>query len=115
MFLASSLAAAVDGSDEADSWFVGTIVQIGPLVNHRDCRRTLKLWLLEMEESGHDVAHREISALRQRVEDLPADMPDPLAVGNRVAFSWAAGQQITCDGERYLILRASDVLAVLED
>ena len=109
------MAAAVEGEDASASWFVGTVVQTGPLVTVRDCRRRLKTWLLEMEEDGHDIAHREIVALRQKVEDLPVDMPDPVQVGDRVAFSWATGQEIAVDGDRFVILRASDVLAILEE
>lgn len=115
LYLASSLAAAVEGEDSEDSWFVGTVVQLGPMVNVRDCRRALRLWLLEMEAEGHDIALVEIAALRRRVDAMPADMPDPVQVGDRVAFSWAAGQQITVEGERFVIVRASEVLAVLED
>lgn len=115
LYLASSLAAAVEGNDTGDSWFVGTVVQTGPLVNVRDCRRTLTLWLLEMEEEGHDVTLKEVQTLRARVEEMSVDMPDPVKVGDHVAFSWAAGQQIVVDGDRFVILRASDVLAVLEE
>lgn len=75
LLTATSLAAAVEGSDKEDSWFVGTIVGLGPLVDHTD----------------------------------------PLHVGDRVTFSWASGQQITADGEKYLIMRDKDVLAVLEE
>ena len=74
LLTAKTLAAAVEGSDQEESWFVGTVVALGPLV-----------------ESG----------------------ADPVRVGNRVCFSWAGGQQITVNDERYLIMRASDVLAVL--
>lgn len=115
LYTASSLAAAVEGTDEAESWFVGTVVQVGPQVNRLHHRRVMLRWLVELEDEGHDIAVAEIRALRQRMEDLPAEMPDPLAVGDRVAFSWVAGQQIAVDGEKYLILRASDVLAVLEE
>jgi len=74
LLTATSLAAAVEGTDAEDSWFVGTIVACGPLVDQRD----------------------------------------PICVGDRVTFSWASGQQITADGEKYLIMRDKDVLAVLE-
>lgn len=73
LVIAKTLAAAVEGSDSEDSWFVGTIVGMGP------------------EQSK-----------------------DPLHIGDRVVFSWAAGQQLTMDGAKYLILHHSEVLAVLE-
>ena len=115
LYLATSMAAAVEGEDPGESWFVGTIVQLGPQVNRLNHRRAILGLLLELEADGHDLGLAEIRALRQRVEDLPTEQPDPLKVGDRVSFSWASGQQIMVDGEKYLILRASDVLAVLED
>lgn len=112
---ADSLQAAVTGSDPAPSWFTGTVVQVGPQVNKRDVRKQLAGWLLELESEGHDIAVRELAALRFRVEALRADVVDPVQVGQRVVFSWASGQQVRVDGTAYVILRAADVLAVMED
>ena len=74
LLVAKTLAAAVEGSDVEDSWFMGTVVALGPLVDQRD----------------------------------------PIQVGDCVTFSWAAGQQITVDGTKYLIMRQRDVLAVVD-
>ena len=115
LFLATTLAAAVEGEDVGESWFVGTIVQLGPKVNKLNHRGTLIRWILEMESEGHDIAVVELAQLRRRIEDLPEETPEPLRIGDRVCFSWASGQQITVDGDVHLILRASDVLAVLEE
>lgn len=114
LYTASSLAAAVEGTDEAQSWFVGTIVQLGPLVNRMEHQPVFLRWLFELEDNGHDLSLPELRALRHRVEALPVEMPDPLKVGDRVMFSWAVGQEIAVDGDKYLILHASEVLAVLE-
>lgn len=35
-------------------------------------------------------------------------------VGDTVVFSWQSGQELREDGERYLLMRESDILAVLE-
>lgn len=70
---AKTLAAAVEGSDAEESWFVGTVVGLGP------------------EQSR-----------------------DPIHLGDRVVFSWAAGQQLTIEGEKFVVLHHSEVLAVLE-
>lgn len=40
--------------------------------------------------------------------------PD-LSIGDHVVFSWASGQDVVIDGERYLVMREADVLAVLEE
>ena len=115
VYLATSLAAAVEGDDPADSWCVGTIVQVGPLVNHCD----LRAWVLRrLRVLVQDVSCCDeigVRGMLADIEKMPRDMPDPLQVGQWVCFSWASGQQIAVDGERYVILRASEVLAVLED
>ena len=115
LYLATSLAAAVEGEDPEESWFTGTIVQLGPHVNRLDVRRTMLKWLLEIEQNGTDVAVAEIVALRQKVEESPTWAPDPLRVGDRVCFSWATGQQLTVGDDRFVLVRADDVLAVLEN
>jgi chaperonin GroES len=35
-------------------------------------------------------------------------------VGDVVVFSWTSGQEIAVDGDKYLLMRESDLLAVLE-
>ena len=116
---ATSLAAAVEGADPADSWFVGTIVQLGPLVNRIDVRQTVLRWLREIAagacDDGTGWCPVDLRTLRHRIEAIPQETPDPLRVGDRVTFSWAAGQQITIATDRFLILRASEILAVVED
>ena len=115
IYLAQSLAAAVDGSDSGESWFVGTIVQLGPLVRRFDIRDSVHDWLTELIDEGHDIAAVELKALRARVRALPAEHIDPFDVGDRVVFSWASGQQITVDEDRYVLLRADDILATVEE
>lgn len=123
LLTATTLAAAVDGADTEDSWFVGTVVAVGPLVNHFDCRKYVLRRLREVREGGvrfYDeqmqdwfVDQTEISALEAEIQQLPTDCPDPVHVGDRVTFSWSSGQQMQIDGEKFLILRARDLLAVL--
>lgn len=40
--------------------------------------------------------------------------PD-LQIGDHVVFSWASGQDVIVDQERYLVMREADVLAVIEE
>lgn len=42
-----------------------------------------------------------------------ADEPMVLEEGNQVLFGKYAGQEITLDGEKYLIMKQNDVLAVI--
>lgn len=113
--LAKTLAAAVDGSDAQDSWFVGTIVAKGPLVNQVDIRPYLvrKLQRLADAPLPNMPLVAQIRALRRHVMALPTEIAGPLRIGDRVCFSWRSGQQICVDEDRYLIMAASDVLAVL--
>jgi co-chaperonin GroES (HSP10) len=122
LITAKTLAAAVEGSDTEDSWFVGTVVAIGPKVNRFDVRAYLnrKFHELEVPPWGDDISavaknlYRWVKALRAEFLALPTDCPDPVQVGDRVTFSWASGQQITVDGTKYLIMRQGDLLAVLD-
>lgn len=106
VLLATTLAAAVDGSDAEDSWFVGTVIAVGPLVNRFEIRDYFRVRVGEMRVFTFSSA--ELAA-------LPAECPDPIRVGDRVAFSWASGQELAIDGEKFLIMAASDILAVLEE
>lgn len=117
--LAKTLAAAVEGSDREDSWCVGTIVACGPLVRAFDARgyltRRLRATVVGMATQTNGHIREGLSALMAEVAHLPAECADPLQVGDRVTFSWASGQQITVDGERFLIMPAREVLAVVLD
>lgn len=101
LILAKTLAAAVDGADRQASWFQGTVVAVGSLVNRFDIRPYV---IRRLREGG---------LTPEEVERLPMDCPEPLQIGDRCCFSWAAGQEILVDGDKYLILRASEVLALL--
>lgn len=114
ILLARTLASAVEGSDAHPSWCTGVVLQAGPLVGWRDVRRQIAGWLLALEAEGHDLAVSEITRVRHRVETMSADNPDPVRIGQRVVFSWQAGHQVAVDGEPYIVIRASDVLAIVE-
>src|SRR3990167_5468165 len=77
IYLASSLAAAVDGSDEEDSWFVGTIVQLGPLVNRFDVRPAILRGLWDAETEGIGLSPLEVRELITRVQEVPKETPEP--------------------------------------
>ena len=115
IYTAQSLAAAVDGSDSGESWFVGTFVQLGPLVRRFDVRDVVLDWLQELIDHEHDMSVAELKALRMRVRALPQDHVDPLRVGDRVVFSWASGQQIAIGEDKYVLLHMLDILAIVEE
>lgn len=111
---AKTLAAAVEGTDQAESWFVGTVIALGPLVNKLELRPFVLRKLRELEQYKF-VKHEEICALRFAIEDVPTETPECVHLWDRVCFSWTAGQEVIVNGEKYLMLKASDVLAVLDE
>ena len=48
-----------------------------------------------------------------RVTDDGERIEPEVAVGNRVLYGKYSGTEVTVDGERYLILRESDILAII--
>jgi len=107
ILLAGSLAAAVEGEDAEDSWFVGTVVQTGPLVGRRDVRQEAARLVAGYSGSCAD--------LPRKILGLPSDCPDPVSVGDRVVFSWASGQGVNIDGDKYVLMHSTEVLAVIEE
>lgn len=113
LYIAGSLAAAVTGEDESPSWCVGTVVAIGPDVMSFDIRPFVKRRLHGMLQSGA-WTQGAIRNLLEDLEELPHTTVDPVKVGDRVTFSWAAGQEISVDATKFLVLHAHEILAVLE-
>lgn len=81
----------------------------------------------ETTESGlHLVEHRKPETMGEVVEvpeRIGTDCPECghriyhvpcIKVGDTVVFSWNVGQELQIDDARYLLMRESDVLAVLE-
>jgi chaperonin GroES len=50
-----------------------------------------------------------------RVSDEGKRLEMDVSVGNRVLYGKYSGTEVTVDGEQYLILRESDVLAIIND
>ena len=70
----------------------------------------------EQTESGlHVVEHRKPHTAGW-VVSIGGLVRDPsVAVGDYVLFSWQSGQLFELADERYLIMRESDILAVVEE
>lgn len=61
--------------------------------------------------AAHVADQRAANLLRDLVRREPV-----VKAGDRVLFSWSAGQELRFDdGERYLVLREADLLAVVEE
>ena len=55
-----------------------------------------------------------IAAGNGKVKDDGKRIPLDVRAGDRILFGKYAGQEITLDGEEYLIMKEDDVLAVIE-
>ena len=116
LYTARTLGGAVTGQDEQESWFSGTVVGLGDaLTGPFDVRPYVLRRLDELIGSPtfHCTPTVDTMALRAEIEDLPADKPCELAVGDTVTFAHTAGQSIEIDGVPYLILDVDEVLGVL--
>ena len=116
LFVANTLTAAVTGADAARSWCVGTVVAIGPAVRRFAVRPYVLRRLQELiDEDTNGVVEQELVHLRRDIEALPSELAEGVAVGDRVTFSWTAGQELTIDTDSFIIVRAAEILAVLTD
>lgn len=109
VLVAETLEAAVTGADVAASYVSGTIVAIG----NQDAPFDVRPYILRRLKDKHGMVR--LLHLIKEIEDLPAHRPCDFSVGDRVTFSWKSGQEVTIDGETYVIMRERDVLAVLEE
>ena len=116
VFLAQSMAAAVTGEDATTSVSRGTVVALGtprhPLWHEAEAlARKVETffahdgWTQAVRDIVSDAAHM----LRDLVRKQPA-----VLVGDDVLFSHDAGQEITLDGETYVLMREDELLAVIE-
>jgi co-chaperonin GroES (HSP10) len=113
IYLAGSLAAAVTGEDAGTSWCVGTVVAVGPDVQPFDVRPFVRRRLVNLLDFS-TIPHGAVRTILEDLDDLPHATVEPVQVGDRVTFSWAAGQEMTVDDQKYLIMHVHEVLAVLE-
>ncbi len=109
IYVAESLAAAVDGEDTATSYTSGVVVAIGNQDQPFDCRPYI---LRRLKEKSGMVRLLHLIA---EIEALPAHKPSDLRVGDRVTFSWKSGQEVAIDGDVYIVMQEADVLAVLQE
>ena len=115
VFIAATLAAAVTGEDATVSVHRGTVVAVGkpqhPL-KHEAEQLAVKLDVFRQstltsydEHVWDDAAH----LLRDLVRVQPS-----VHLGDDVLFSNDAGQNITVDGETYVLLHDGELLAIVE-
>jgi co-chaperonin GroES (HSP10) len=109
IFVAETLEAAVTGQEALPSYVSGTVVAIGNQDQPFDVRPYV-LRRLKAKSGMVRLLH-----LIKEIEDLPAHKPCDFAVGDRVTFSWKAGQDVTINDEAFVILKESEVLAVLQE
>lgn len=95
----------------------GTIVATGVCSHPRkDDAHELAQKLDTMALTSYPDFHRDrIQAAAKLLRGLTAREPE-VKVGDYVLFGWSAGQEVWVDtgAERYLLMRESDILAVIE-
>ena len=110
--VAKSMAAAVMGEDATSSVHRGTVVAVGnprhPL-HHEAVTVADRLMRFRTPDEDH-IAEDASAMLRDLVRRQPC-----VRVGDDVLFSHDAGQETTIDGESWIILHESDLLAVVSD
>jgi co-chaperonin GroES (HSP10) len=111
--VAKSLAAAVTGEDATTSVHRGTVLAVGNPKHPLDHEASSLARVIESRAraTGYDDTP-EIDAA-QMLRDLVRRQPS-VSVDDDVLFSHDAGQQITMDGETYVILHEAELLAVVE-
>ena len=112
LLIAKTLAAAVSGEDARDSWVTGTVLAIG----EQDAPFDVRPFVLRRLEDllRVDDPRVGLSTLVDEIDALPMTRPREFSVGDAVTFSPHVGQEVTLDGETYLIMQESDILGVLE-
>lgn len=116
IILAQTMAAAVTGKDAVTCWSRGTVVALGtprhPMQQDalysaqrlRDLTATGNFWF-SVQDSLMETANL--------LENLVAREP-AVAIGDDVLFSHDAGQEVTIENETFLILKESELMAVVE-
>jgi co-chaperonin GroES (HSP10) len=82
----------------------GTVVAVGPCEHPRLAE--VEAFLKKFDYEFDDM---EEALVRSLVRPAPL-----VKVGDYVVFSWASGQEIHVDDEKYLLMRESDILCVLD-
>lgn len=112
--LAPSLASAITGEDPTTSVSRGTVVAIGtPAHPLKYEAEALAVKLETIWADDGEAAVNELDAV-QMLRDLVRRVPC-VALDDDVLFSHDAGQQVTMDGETYVILQETELLAVVEN
>ena len=112
VIVAKSLASAVTGSDPIPVPHRGTVIAVGNPTHPKQA------YIEQIASIIHDIgawnaATGESVSIPQLLRDLVRREPC-CAVGDDVLFASDAGQEITLDGEMYILLHESDLLAVVE-
>lgn len=115
IYVAKSLVAAVTGEDATRSVHRGTVIAVGNPKHPLQHEAVTLAGTVEKyarmgetptrEEAFVDAAH----LLRDLVRRHPC-----CRVGDDILFSHDAGQELTLDGETYIILHESELLAIVE-
>jgi chaperonin GroES len=96
---------------------MGTVVAVGPCphpLKHEASTLAQKLECLAQDGYAYGEHTEAFTDAANMLRDVTRREPS-VKVGDDVLFSWTVGQEITVDDERYLLMRETDILAVVEN
>lgn len=117
---AQSMAAAITGEDARLSVSRGTVLAVGTPVHPLKYEVEALAEKLSVRygpdrhpDMDNDIHHPDVEDAIHMLSDIVHRTPS-VAVGDDVLFSPAAGQQLTMDGETFIICHEHELLAIVE-
>lgn len=85
------------------------------LVRRLEAEQTLKGGIILPDAAKKKQEQAEVVAVGPGKKDSHGkDIPMPVQVGNKILMEKYSGQEVTLDDEEYVILRADDIVAIVE-
>lgn len=83
------------------------------IIKQDDAEQTTASGLYIAQETKEKPSSGVVLAVGEgKVSDAGERLPMPVAVGDRVVYGKFAGQEIESEGEKVIILRADDIIAI---
>ena len=83
------------------------------IIKQDDAEQTTASGLYIAQETKEKPSSGVVLAVGEgKVSDAGERLPMPVAVGDRVVYGKFAGQEIETEGEKVVILRADDIIAI---
>lgn len=85
------------------------------LVKRLEAEETLKGGIILPDTAKKKQETAEVVAIGTGKKDKKGEaLPFPVSVGEKILMEKYSGQEVTIDGDEYVILRADDIIAIVE-